>query len=221
MNFLQVASVLESVREDLEYGLVEDAREKLGEVVRINPHDFYGTGPIHKPTRKAAAKMARNVRKKAVEPGRSQWWHQNLKAGMYAAAGAKKKARETFKKAQSHALHMHREDTAPTRLAFQSVAQSHKPEKKKPTPSKRQDQEPLKIKFKSLLKGWKEHCEGGGEDSPEALGGFLHRHLGHKNFPPDQIMEIVRRAHGKDKSTAQRAANHYEALQGKGKRPLP
>jgi hypothetical protein len=79
---------------------------------------------------------------------------------------------------------------------------------------------PMKIQFRSTLKDWKEHLENGGEDSPEALGGFLHRHFGDRSdFDHKKVREIAHKAHGVDKETARRVADHFIDLRGKGKLP--
>lgn len=167
MDFRRASSLLESVLDDLEYGFVGDARQRLGDIVRAHPEELYGYGPIHTPSRRASLSMARRVSRlseaKKPEP----------------FLGSKPRPK------------------APTRV-----------------------EEPMKIKFKKILKGWKEHCEGGGEDTPEALGGFLHRHFGHKKFPHAHVMKIAMKAHGKDKDTARRVADHYMAM-NKGIKPEP
>ena len=79
---------------------------------------------------------------------------------------------------------------------------------------------PMKIQFRSTLKDWKEHLENGGEDSPEALGGFLHRHFGDRqDFDHKKVREVAMKAHGVDKETARRVADHFIGLRGKGRMP--
>ena len=166
MDFLLLGQILEAVKDDLGDGCIGDAAEKLGEVVRINPGEYYGYGATHSSTRKAAAKMVESVRRRLREDGPSPG----------------------------------------------SIRSPQQPGKKL--------EDPLKVKFKSLLRGWKEHRESGGEDSPEALGGFLHRHFGHKNFNHEKVMKIAMKAHGKDKDTARRVADHYIAM-NRGRNPPP
>jgi len=78
------------------------------------------------------------------------------------------------------------------------------------------------IQFKSLLRDWrKKRTESGGkDDSPEALGGFLHRHFGHKNWSVKRATEIARKAHKVDPEFARKAAEHYYTL-NKGKPTAP
>jgi hypothetical protein len=103
MDFLQANSLLEGVQEDLELGFLSEAMNKLGEAIRIDPHNFYGTGPIADPSRKGAAKAARSVRKSANtpdEPGehKRQRWNTGQKAAMYRKAGADKGSDRAMRK---------------------------------------------------------------------------------------------------------------------------
>lgn len=85
----------------------------------------------------------------------------------------------------------------------------------KPTAPGSDGKAPMHVSFRSTLRQWKEQLESGGDDSPEALGGFLHRHFGHLNWDHEKVSRIARRAHKADKETARRAADHYIALKGK------
>lgn len=104
MNFSAFLPVLEATRDALGAGELSYAQECLAEAIRINPDDFYGSGPIKNATRSGAAKMARSVRSAADKPGKSQWWHQHQKAALYRQAGAHKKADDLYKKAHANTV---------------------------------------------------------------------------------------------------------------------
>ena len=75
---------------------------------------------------------------------------------------------------------------------------------------------PKQLSFHSTMRRWKEQVESGGEDSPEALGGFLHRHYGHMDWSHKDVTKVARKAHKADDDTARKAADHFMTLK-KGK----
>jgi hypothetical protein len=99
-----------------------------------------------------------------------------------------------------------RVEEVPKHFTIRSIANTKKKIKRPPSPQE--------IQFKSILKGWKEHTETGGEGSPEALAGFLRRHLGgDPNWDHEKIANVAR-GMGADEAMADRTADHYESLGG-------
>ncbi len=147
MDFLSASHLLEGIKDDLEYGFIADAVNRLREAIR-NPTNFqFEDDPSHIHGRSIAQKPASGKVWKKVRPG----------------------------------------------IADKSGGSNV-------------------IKFKSLLRAWKEHTESGGEDSPEALGGFLHRHFAQRKLDHGKVMKLAMKAHGKDKATARRVADHYMTM---------
>ena len=109
-----------------------------------------------------------------------------------------------------------KKENQPSAFSMRSIAQKPSSGKrvwKKVRPGKLDKPgEPTHVQFKSVLKAWKERRESGGDDTPEALGGFLHRHFGPRNFTHQKVMKIAMKAHGKGKEFARRVADHYVAM---------
>jgi hypothetical protein len=278
MDLRRINLVLESVRDDLHYGYVTDAIEKLNELVRITPDVFAGAGLSIPHTRKTAARRAKALLKSRVRGDEPSWMtHRRSKAA--ALAGAHKKAKELGKEAHRNTInppeHGSEHDMAAESIQNRpSIYKKKGPEKDdfdlnkylatlagpKSTRKPKQIQAPKteadstgrppgpvggpldvpkdksaptdkrgkpllldnpeERKARESEQAWKKHVKEGGEDTPEALATFIHRHFGAQiGKNRERVLAVVKKHHippGMDDKAAQdfaeKTARHYYML---------
>lgn len=194
MDFLLANAALESIQEDLEVGFLEEAKHRLKEIGRLGIAGRMGrVDPEDEPE----APKSSGVRLKA-RPGQ--------KDEPESPVFSKRKPRD-WKLPIG-------EDDAPDIFSIKSVAKAAPGKKwKKVRPGKLDKPEaPMHIAFRSVLKQWREQFESSNDDSPEALGAFLHRHFGDRKWDHKKAMRIARKAHNKPEAFARAAADHYVKL---------
>lgn len=98
MDFLLANYVLESAVEDLLVGELQEASNKLSEVVRIPTKDASMT------TRSTAAQVVKGTRKAASKSGKNQWVANHMLSKLYTQSGAPKKGAAAYKKAHKDTI---------------------------------------------------------------------------------------------------------------------
>lgn len=200
MDFALANVVLEAAQEDLTEGLLGEARKGLREIGRLGIANRWGTKPEPEDDEPEIPKSS-GVR---LRPSKH---HPNEPES---PVFSKRKPRDWK-------LPVGEEDE-PNVFSIKSVAQA-KPGKKwqKVRPGKLDKPSdkpgaPTHIAFRSVLKQWREQLESSGDDTPEALGAFLHRHFGDRKWTHDKAMKVARKAHNKPLEFARKAADHYMQL---------
>jgi hypothetical protein len=198
MDFLLANAVLENVQEDLEEGFLEEACRRLKEIGRLGIAGRMGrVDPEDEPE----APKSSGVRLKA---------RPDQKDEPESPVFSKRKKRDWK-------LPIGEDDGKPNVFSVKSVAKATPGKKwKKVRPGKLDTPgTPTHIAFRSVLKQWREQLESSGDDSPEALGSFLHKHFGHRKWDHKKAMQVAKKAHKKPEAFARAAADHYIKL-GRG-----